>query len=113
MLDFSAAGAAPSARARGHSATGGRAQPEEQAGPKDGGAAKAPPKAPKAKEEEEEKKGEEEDAAAASASAPPPPKSARANQLDFLLSKASEYSSFIANDLEELQEQLKLSSEGD
>jgi len=85
---------------------GGAAQPEEQAGPKDGGAAKAPPKAPKAKEEEEEKKGEEEDAAAASASAPPPPKSARANQLDFLLSKASEYSSFIANDLEELQEQM-------
>jgi len=49
---------------------------------------------------EEEKKGEE----ASTADAPPDQiVHQRQNQLDFLLSKASEYSNFISNDLEDLQ----------
>lgn len=48
---------------------------------------------------EEEKKGEEGESAE-------PHIHKRANQLDFLLSKASEYSNFIARDLEELQNAL-------
>mmetsp|Transcript_28156 Transcript_28156/g.46635 ORF Transcript_28156/g.46635 Transcript_28156/m.46635 type:complete len:848 (+) Transcript_28156:111-2654(+) len=52
----------------------------------------------------EEKKTDEEDAG--DAKLPEVPKKEKVNQLDYLLNKASQYSSFIARDLEELQDDL-------
>jgi len=64
----------------------------------------------KVKADLEEKKAEEGEAASAEEAAVPSPSHhyhKRANQLDFLLSKATEYSNFIAADLQQLQDQME------